>query len=53
MFRYRYEHLGKREHPDTGAITYSLRSGDEVERIPSEGIGALPQTIGQWWHLGV
>jgi integrase len=27
------KHLGKREDPNTGAVSYSLRSGDEVERI--------------------
>jgi integrase len=27
------KHLGKRKDPDTGTISYSLRSGDEVERI--------------------
>lgn len=27
------KHLGKREDSDTGVVSYSLRSGDEVERI--------------------
>ena len=34
--KYTTKHLGRREDSETGVISYSLRSGDEVERILRE-----------------